>query len=65
MSHLVEKESILKLSFSVEVVKLAAMSAGVLGADGGGLPAIRRIGSSGWVQHLPWLTQRLQKPQSP
>lgn len=26
---------------------------------------VSTIGSRGWVQHLPWLTQRVQKPHSP
>lgn len=64
MSQFVEKERILKLSESDRGGEWLVPSAGVDGVEEGPL-AILRIGNSGCVQHRPWLTQPLQKPQSP
>lgn len=49
MSQFVAKERILKVS------------AGVSSLD----EEMRHIGRRAWVQHFPWLTHVLQKPQSP
>lgn len=67
ISQFVENERILKLSTSDDVgMVFDSIGGGVVDdADGGGLWAMRRIGNREWVQHRPWLTQELQKPQSP
>jgi hypothetical protein len=67
MSQFVENERILKLSISDGVGRVFDSAGGgvVDGADGGGLRVMRRMGNRAWVQHRPWLTQELQKPQSP
>lgn len=71
MSHLVENDRILKFSISGGLEDATGVSWGVdvcvVGEDAGegALSVMRRMGSNGWVQHRPRLTQELQKPQSP
>lgn len=71
MSHLVENDRILKVSFLNGLEDATGVSWGidvcVVGedADEGEFSVMRRMGSKGWVQHRPRLTQKLQKPQSP
>lgn len=62
ISHWVEKESILKVSLSVEDTSGVSAECGGFGRSSG---VMRHIGRSAWVQHFPWFTQPLQNPQSP
>lgn len=65
ISQLVENERILKLSISDDVRVFDPAGDVGDGAGGDGLLVMRRMGNKAWVQHRPWLTQELQKPQSP
>lgn len=63
MSQFVAMERILYVSGDGEGVLSVAVvvAVGVELLLGG----MRQMGRRAWVQHRPWFTQRLQKPQSP
>lgn len=68
MSQFVENERILKLSVSEDEGSGFDSSdddSMAEGAGGGAFWTMRLIGNKACVQHLPWLTQELQNPQSP